>query len=219
MEVIDLSQERTILNRWVRELRDVNIQGDMMRFRRNLERIGEIMAYRVSERLDYHVECVETPLAVTTANEPCDSVVLGTILRASLPMHTGMINVFDGAENAFVTAYRRYLTGDDFEIVVDYISTPDINGKVLLLADPMLASGESMLAVYDAICRKAGTPKYTHILSAIAAQHGVDCLKENFPQENVTLWCAAIDPQLNAHSYIVPGLGDAGDLAFGNKLK
>lgn len=219
MEIIDLSREKTILNRWVRELRDVEIQGDMMRFRRNLERIGEVMAYRVSERLDYKLVDIKTPLAMATANEPFDKVVLGTILRASLPMHTGLLNVFDSAESAFVTAYRKYKNEEEFEIVVDYVSTPAMNGKVLLLADPMLASGESMVATYRAICKKAGTPKRTHILSAIAAQPGVDYLNENLSDENVTLWCAAIDPHLNSHSYIVPGLGDAGDLAFGNKIK
>lgn len=219
MEVIDLNRENTILNRFVRELRDVEIQGDMMRFRRNLERIGELMAYRVSERLSYKVEEVKTPLAMATSSEPADKVVLGTILRASLPMHTGLMNMFDRAENAFVTAYRDYTHGDEFEIVVDYVSTPDITGKVLLLADPMLASGESMAAVYRAICQKAGVPRHTHILSAIAAQQGVDYLKENLSGEKVTIWCAAIDPQLNSHSYIVPGLGDAGDLAFGSKIK
>lgn len=219
MDVIDLSREKTILNRWVRELRDVEIQSDRMRFRRNLERIGEVLAYRVSERLDYKTEEVKTPLAMATAVEPCDKIVLGTILRASLPMHTGLLNVFDGAESAFVTAYRRYSSDEDFEIVVDYVSTPDIHGKVLLLADPMLASGESMLAVYRAICRKAGTPKHTHILSSIAAQPGIDYLKEHLSEEAVTIWCAVIDPHLNSHSYIIPGLGDAGDLAFGSKIK
>lgn len=219
MEVIDFSRETTILNRWVRELRDVEIQSDSMRFRRNLERIGEVMAYRVSARLNYHLVDVKTPLDMATANEPCDRVVLGTILRASLPMHAGLMNVFDSAENVFATAYRKYVTEDDFEIVIDYVATPDLKGKVLLLADPTLASGESMLAVYRAICEKAGTPLHTHILSAIAAQQGVDYLSENLSGESVTLWCAAIDDHLNAHSYIVPGLGDAGDLAFGNKLK
>lgn len=219
MEVIDLSRERTILNRFVRELRDVEIQNDRMRFRRNLERVGELMAYRVSERLDYKVTNVTTPLGVALSCEPSEGVVLGTILRASLPMHTGLLNIFDGADNAFVTAYRRYTDGENFEIVVDYVSTPDITGKVLLLADPMLASGESMFAVYRAICFKAGIPRHTHIMSAIAAQSGVDYLKENLEGEDITVWCAAIDPDLNSHSYIVPGLGDAGDLAYGQKIK
>lgn len=220
MEIIDLSRENTILNRFVRELRDVEIQGDMMRFRRNLERIGELMGYRVSERLSYKVMDVKTPLAMAIASEPADKVVLGTILRASLPMHTGLLNIYDSAENAFVTAYRNYSQDHEtFEIIVDHVSTPDVTDKVLLLADPMLASGESMAAVYRAICKKAGVPRHTHILSAIAAQQGVNYLKENLSGESVTIWCAAIDPHLNSHSYIVPGLGDAGDLAFGTKIK
>lgn len=218
MEVIDLSRERTILNRFVRELRDVEIQNDRMRFRRNLERVGELMAYRVSERLDYKVTNVTTPLGVALSCEPSEGVVLGTILRASLPMHTGLLNIFDGADNIFVTAYRRYTDYENFEVVIDYVSTPDITGKVLFLADPTLASGESMIAVYRAICHKAGKPRHTHIILAIAAQSGVDYLKENLAGENVTVWCAAIDPHINSHSYIVPGLGDAGDLAFGQKI-
>lgn len=218
MDVIDLSSETTVLNRFVGELRDVAVQTDMLRFRRNLERIGEILSYRVSERLSYQKVDVQTPLGVAEANLPCDKVVLGTILRASLPMHTGMINIFDSAENVFVTAYRKYTDEDNFEIRVDYISTPRLEGKVLLLADPMLASGESMAAVYNAICKKAGRPLHTHILSAIASRQGVEYIKNNLADEPITIWCAAIDPHLNSHSYIVPGLGDAGDLAFGNKM-
>ncbi|MEG0500279.1 MAG: uracil phosphoribosyltransferase, partial [Rikenellaceae bacterium] len=184
-----------------------------------LERIGELIAYRVSERLDYRIIEVQTPLAKATASEPADRVVLGTILRASLPMYNGMLNIFDAAENAFITAYRNYVKGDQFEIVVEYVSTPDITDKVLLLADPMLASGESMAAVYRAICKKAGVPRHTHIISAIATEQGINYLKKYLDNENITIWCAAVDLYLNAHSYIVPGLGDAGDLAFGSKLK
>lgn len=218
MEIIDLSKQNTILNRFVRELRDVEIQGDMMRFRRNLERVGEMMAMKISERLNYHVVEVKTPLSVAKVSEPCDELVLGTILRASLPMHSGMINVFDRSENAFVTAFRSYDDNEHFGIVVDYVSTPSLEGKVLLLADPMLATGESIVAVYRSLCKKAGTPLYTHILAAIGTEKGVAHIEEELADEKVTIWCAAIDPILNSHSYIVPGLGDAGDLAFGAKL-
>lgn len=218
MEIVDLSKENTILNRFVRELRDVNIQNDMMRFRTNLERVGEILAYRVSERLDYHNVEITTPLSTTISNEPADKVVLGTILRASLPMHTGMTRIFDSAENAFISAYRKYSNYEHFAIAVEYISTPKLNDKVLLLADPMLATAESMVAVYKELCAKAGKPKHTHILITIATTQGIKYIKEQLTGEKITVWCAAIDPILNSHSYIVPGLGDAGDLAFGEKL-
>lgn len=218
MEVIDLSREKTILNRYVREIRDVEIQKDSMRFRRNLERIGEIMAYRVSERLAYHEISVQTSLAVAQSVEPAEKVVLGTILRASLPMHAGCLNVFDDADNAFITAYRKYTDGDRFEVVVDYVSTPKTAGRTLLLIDTMLASGESIVATYKAICGRAGTPSHTHIITALAAVQGINYLRDNLLGGNITVWCATIDTMLNEHSYIVPGLGDAGDLAFGEKI-
>ena len=218
MEIIDLSKENTILNRFVREISDVEIQGDMMRFRRNLERIGEGMAFKISERLNYSTVSVKTPLDVTFISEPSDKLVLGTILRASLPLHTGLLNVFDRAENAFIAACRKHSENEHLEVEVSYVSTPSIEGKTLILADPMLATGESMVATYNQLCQKAGKPAHTHIVSVIAAQKGVDYVVNELKGENITLWCAKIDPILNERSYIVPGLGDAGDLAFGAKL-
>ncbi len=186
-----------------------------MRFRRNLERIAEIIAYEISKTLDYTVEEVPTPLGIAPTEVITDKVVLGTILRAGLPFHQGFLNYFDRAENAFVSAYRKYKDVVKFDIHIEYIASPSINGKTLILNDPMLATGGSMELSYKALLTK-GTPAKTHIVSAIASQAAVDYLDKHLPAD-ATLWVAAIDPEINEHSYIVPGLGDAGDLAYGEK--
>lgn len=218
IEIINLEKVPSLASRYVRELRDVEIQGDPLRFRRNLERLGEIMAYEISKRLEYHQENVTTPLAEAKAEEITDKVVLATILRAGLPFHQGFLNYYDSADNAFVSAYRSYREkGDKFEVLVEYLASPDIEGKTLILVDPMLATGSSMELGYKALLRN-GTPAKIHIASVIASQQAVDYVAQVMPEDKTTIWCAAIDPEINSHSYIVPGLGDAGDLAFGVKL-
>lgn len=218
INVVNLDETPSLLSRFVRELRDTSIQTDPLRFRRNLERIGEVMAYEISKRLEYYDEEVVTPLAKTSVKQSADKVVLATILRAGLPFHQGFLNYFDRADNAFVSAFRRYHEkGDKFDVVVEYLASPDINDKTLILVDPMLATGSSMELGYKAILQK-GTPKKIHIASIIASQQAVDYLVKKLPEDKTTIWCAAIDPEINHHSYIVPGLGDAGDLAYGVKL-
>lgn len=199
------------------EIRDVNIQKDSLRFRRNIERIGEVLSYELSKELSYSSVDVATPLGTKNTNLPNNEVVLCSILRAGLPLHQGLLNYFDKAENAFISAYRHHSNNDaEFEIVVEYFASPSIDGKTLLLADPMLATGQSLVAVYEAI-KKHGTPKEIHILAVIGSQDGVDFIKNHFPK-NTHLWIADIDADLDDKGYIVPGLGDAGDLAFGAKL-
>lgn len=217
MEIINLSQNNSILGRFVREIRDINIQGDSMRFRRNLERIGEIMAYEISKTLSYTSQDVSTPLGTATANIPDDKVVLGTILRAGLAFHEGFLNYYDNSENAFVSAYRKYRENhQSFHVSIEYIASPRLDDKVLILTDPMLATGGSMELSYEALLTK-GKPKHIHIATAIASQDAIDYCKKAFPDANTTIWTAAIDPILDENSYIVPGLGDAGDLAYGKK--
>lgn len=218
IEIINLSDTPSLVSRYMRELRDVSIQNDPMRFRTNLNRIGQIMAYEISKRLDYNVEDVQTPLGRALCHEISDKVVLATILRAGLPFHHGFLDFFDGAENAFVSAYRRYKEkGDQFDVLVEYMASPDINGKTLILVDPMLATGSSMELGYRALLKK-GTPARLHIASVIASRQAIEYLSKVLPSGMTTIWTAAIDPETNAHSYIVPGLGDAGDLAYGQKL-
>lgn len=217
MKVINLAEQNTILNQFVSELRDINVQKDSMRFRRNIERIGEIMAYEISKTLMYKKLETETPLGVDTTNVPADSLVVGTILRAGLGYHHGFLNYFDKAESAFISAYRSYReTKDSFKIHIEYIASPKLNGKVLILADPMLATGGSMDLSYQALLTK-GEPNHVHVATIIASKQAIDFCKEHFPQDKTTIWAAAIDPELNEHAYIVPGLGDAGDLAYGEK--
>lgn len=217
MEVINFDEHPSLVSRYMLELRDVDIQGDPMRFRTNLERIGQIMAYEISKRLDYKDREVQTPLGKCECKEPADRVVLATILRAGLPFHHGFLSYYDLAENAFVSAYRRYREkGDTFDIVVEYMATPSIEGKTLIIVDPMLATGSSMDLAYKALLQK-GTPARIHVASVIASVQGVEYVKEHFPEDRTTVWCGAIDREINAHSYIVPGLGDAGDLAYGIK--
>jgi uracil phosphoribosyltransferase len=220
MKVINLSEQPSLLNQYLKEMRSVDIQKDSMRFRRNIERIGEIMAVEISKQLTYAVEQVQTPLAIADMEIPQDQVVLGTLLRAGLPMHQGFLNMFDKAENAFISAYRRETIGRrgemQIEIVSEYLAAPSIEGKTLILVDPMLATGLSMEVGYKALL-KHGTPKNVHIACLFGTPQAINYLQETMP-EDCTLWCAVIDPILNPHKYIVPGLGDAGDLCFGGKL-
>ena len=217
MAVIDLSKKHSILNSFVTELRNIEIQHDSMRFRSNLSRIGEVMAYEISQRLHFKEKTIQTPLGPHHGPELVDKLVIGTILRAGLPFHQGFHNYFDRAENAFVSAFRKYIDKEHFDIHVEYISSPSIHEKTLLLVDPMLATGTSFELAYKALLDK-GTPKKVHFACVIASQDGVNYLKKNLDLTEHDLWCAAIDPELNTKSYIVPGLGDAGDLAYGEKL-
>ncbi|OPZ31144.1 MAG: Uracil phosphoribosyltransferase [Bacteroidetes bacterium ADurb.BinA174] len=219
MKVIDFSKSNSLLNSFVREIRDVTIQNDRLRFRRNLERIGETMAYEISKDLSYKTISVTTPLDVAEVSIPNEDIVLGTILRAGLPFHHGILNYFDSAENAFVSAYRKYKeTGHQlFDIHIEYIASPNIDGKILILTDPMLATGSSMDLAYRALLTK-GTPKHIHIATIIASKQAIDYCLKNFPEEKTTIWAAAIDSGLDESSYIVPGIGDAGDLAYGEKM-
>lgn len=218
MKIYNFSEESSLLNSFIREIRDINIQGDRLRFRRNIERIGEIMAYEISKELRYRKIEVTTPLDVAEASVLDEEIVIATILRAGLPFHHGMLNYFDGAENAFVSAYRKYKeTGHHtFDIHIEYIASPSIEGKTLILTDPMLATGSSMELTYRALLTK-GIPSHIHIATIISSRQAIDYCKENFPAEKTTIWTAAIDPELNESAYIVPGLGDAGDLAYGEK--
>ncbi len=218
IEVINFAEQPSLMSRYMLELRDVNIQKDPLRFRCNLERMGQIMAYEISKRLDYKDVEVQTPLAVATCQTPADNIVIATILRAGLPFHLGFLSYFDRAENAFVSAYRKYREkgGDTFDVLIEYLTSPSIEGKTVLLVDPMLATGASMELGYKALLSK-GTPAHVHIASVIASAQAVDYISKVMPPERTTLWVGAVDPVINAHSYIVPGLGDAGDLAFGEK--
>ena len=219
MKVINFAETNSIINQYVAEIRDVQVQADRMRFRRNIERIGELMAYEMSKELTYSVKQVQTPLGVAEASTPDDDVVIGTVFRAGLPLHMGFLHVFDKAGNAFVSAYRYYKDKEcsQIDVHIEYIATPGLAGKTLLLVDPMLATGESMELAYRAFLTK-GLPDRMLIACVIASRQGVEHLQRLFPADDVSLWCAAIDPELNEHMYIVPGLGDAGDLAFGDKL-
>ena len=212
-----LSEQNSIFNQFVAELRDVTIQNDSMRFRRNLERMGEIIGYEISKTLAYHTKETTTPLGIAETSHLIEQPVIATILRAGLPMHLGVLNYFDRAENAFISAYRRHHKDNTFDIHVEYVSSPSIDNKVVILCDPMIATGGSIVLAFKALLAK-GTPKHTHIISAISSRQGVDYVRANMPTKDFTIWCGAIDEELTAHSYIVPGLGDAGDLAFGTKI-
>ncbi|MBI5914981.1 MAG: uracil phosphoribosyltransferase [Bacteroidetes bacterium] len=214
--IVNLSKKNSIANRFVAELRDVNIQKDRMRFRRNLERLGEVMAYEISRKLNYHMQEVETPLGVAKVNLPFQRIVLATILRAGIPMHQGLLNYFDAAESAFVSAYRRHHKDGTFEIALEYISCPNLDDCVLIITDPMLATGASMQLAIEGL-KRFGQPAEVHIVTAIASTQGLDHIHRSVPGANV--WVAALDEELTAKSYIVPGLGDAGDLAYGSKLQ
>ena len=217
MHIHYISENNSILNKFISEIRDVKVQKDSLRFRRNIERIGEILSYELSKKLSYKPTGVLTPLGKKSIEKVTNKIVLCSILRAGLPLHQGLLNYFDDAENAFISAYRNHPeNGVPSEIIVEYFASPSIENKTLLLADPMLATGQSLVAVYEAI-KKYGIPKELHIVVVIASKEGIDFIKKHFP-ENTHLWVAAVDETLNEKGYIVPGLGDAGDLAFGNKL-
>lgn len=213
-----LNHENTILNKFLAQMRDKSVQGDSMRFRRNMERVAEIMAYEISKKLNYKTRMVETPLGIARVEEISDKVVVATILRAGLPFHQGFLNYFDDADNGFVSAYRKSRPDGSFIVDVEYVSTSSLTGKTLILVDPMLATGTSLMLVYNALIRRAGEPEHTHFAAAFASEQGVDYMLKHTNPEKCTLWCASVDPELTSKSYIVPGIGDAGDLAYGVKL-
>lgn len=212
----DLSQSPSLINPLLAEIRDVSIQGDPLRFRRNMERFGEIIGYEISRVLPYRDHGVTTPLAETTVPVLAEQPVLATILRAGLPLHAGLLQAFDRADNAFISAYRKHEgDGDDFEVEIEYLACPPLTGRTVILCDPMLATGSSMILAWKALLAR-GTPANLHVAAVIASQAGVDALAAALPAGS-TIWVAAIDPDLNQKAYIVPGLGDAGDLCYGNK--
>lgn len=219
MKIINLSESNSIINQYLAETRDVDYQKNRLLFRNNIQRIGELEAYEISKLLDYETKDVTTPLGISQVNVPADKIVLATIFRAGLPFHNGFLNIFDHAGNAFVSAYREYTDEEHHNIGVhvEYLATPSIDGKTLIIADPMLATGASMELGYKAFLTK-GTPKRIHVACVIASPEGIEHIKKTFPEEKTTIWCAAIDPGLNEHQYIVPGFGDAGDLCYGEKL-
>lgn len=211
-----LNKQNSILNYFLSELRDENVQKDPLRFRRNLERVGEVFAYEISKVLNYEKKEVNTPLGTAEVNLSTDEIVLATVLRAGLPLHHGMLNFFDRAENAFISAYRKYSDDNNFTIQFEHVSSPLIDNKVVILSDPMLASGASLVLAYEALQEK-GTASHTHLVAAIASKEGVEYVRRKLSDKNITFWIGAIDDELTSKSYIVPGLGDAGDLAFGEK--
>lgn len=216
MKINNFKAHDSILNQFLSELRDVSVQTDSMRFRRNIERIGEIMAYEISKELVYGPRVIKTPLSTAVENVPAAQPVIATILRAGIPFHQGFLNYFDHAQNAFVSAYRKYTDEAHFDIHIEYIASPRLDGKTLILTDTMLATGASMEYAYEALLTK-GRPAHVHIASVIASQQAVEHIRKVFPDEKTTVWCATIDLELNEHAYIVPGLGDAGDLCYGEK--
>ena len=217
MKTIHLGKQNSIFNHFIREIRDVKIQNDAMRFRRNIERIGEIFAYEISKEMEYKSKDITTPLGISTESLMTEKPVLATILRAGLPLHQGFLNYFDSSDNCFISAYRKHKKSGDFEVKIEYMSSPNLDDKTIILCDPMLASGSSMILAMEAIMSK-GNPKHIHIVAIIASAEGVDYVKENIPMQNCTLWLGGEDTEMTAQSYIVPGLGDAGDLAFGEKI-
>ena len=211
-----LDTKNSVLNKFISEIRDVSIQKDAMRFRRNIERIGEILAYELSQSLNYEDKVVTTPLGTKTVQVPKNDIVLCSILRAGLPLHNGLLNYFDDAENAFISAYRKHINETEFEIKVEYFASPSLEGKTLILADPMLATGQSIVSVFEGL-KNHGTPKEIYLACVIGSTEAIDLIKKHFPS-TTKLWIATVDDNLNDKGYIVPGLGDAGDLAFGEKL-
>jgi uracil phosphoribosyltransferase len=211
------SHTPSIIQQYVAEIRDKDIQKDRMRFRRNIERMGELVAYEISKQLSYELIEVETPLGTAQCQILKNDVVLGTILRAGLPLHQGMLNVFDKADNAIVSAYRKHTSDLSFEIQIEYMSAPSLEGKTLILCDPMLATGMSMVAAYKALTSHYGVPSHLHVVSVIASEQGLEYTRHHLPQDT-RYWIVALDPEMNAKSYIVPGIGDAGDLCYGEKM-
>jgi uracil phosphoribosyltransferase len=212
----NLGEINSVFNQFIAELRDIDIQNDRMRFRRNLERLGEIFAYEISKSFEYKPVEITTPLGMAEMQLMTEQPVLATILRAGLPLHQGMLNYFDKADNAFITAYRKYDKNEAFDIRVEYISSPDITDKILILSDPMLATGASIVKTVRGMLAN-GLPKHIHIVAALASSEGIDFIQRNLSLHNVSIWVGGIDDELTAQAYIVPGLGDAGDLAFGKK--
>ncbi len=217
MEIKILGNNQSILDQYLSEIRDVVIQKDPLRFRENMYRIGEIFAYEISKTLKYEVSEVNTPLGIAKVPTLQNQPVLATILRAGLSVHNGLLKIFDRGENCFISAYRKYTEEGDFEIEFEYMASPSLDDKVVILSDPMLASGKSMEIAYHALFSK-GSPAHIHLIAIISSLQGVNYLIDKIRADNVTLWLGAIDEGLNTHSYIVPGLGDAGDLAYGEKI-
>jgi uracil phosphoribosyltransferase len=212
-----LSEKHSLLSNWIAELRDVNVQNDRMRFRRNLERIGEVAAYEMSKHLPSQIVPTTTPLGIHQSKVLTEQPVLATILRAGLPLHQGMLNYFDKADNAFISAYRKHHDDGSFEISIEYLSCPDLNNRIVIVSDPMLATGASLVETIKAITKNQ-TPKEIHIVVAIASTKGIEAVEAALGK-NIPIWCGDIDDTLNDHSYIIPGLGDAGDLAYGTKMQ
>ena len=212
-----LAQGNSLINQFISELRDKEIQKDSARFRRNMERIGEVFAYEISKTLEYKPKEITTPLGISKMKIPVCQIVNATILRAGLPLHNGILNYFDRSENAFISAHRKYHKDGTFTIQFEHLSSPEIEGKILILSDPMLASGASMEIAYKALMER-GTPKHTHIVTIIGSNQGINYVKKHINMKNVTIWAGDVDDELTSKSYIVPGLGDAGDLAYGNKI-
>ncbi len=219
MKVINFSESNSIINQYMAEIRDAEYQKNRLLFRNNIQRVGEFEAFEISKTLNYENKDIKTPLGIAQVNIPTDKIVLATIFRAGLPFHNGFLNVFDHAGNAFVSAYREYVDEAHHEVGVhvEYLATPSIDEKTLIIADPMLATGGSMELGYKAFLTK-GTPKRIHVACVIATPEGIEHIKKTFPEEKTTIWCAAIDPGMNEHKYIVPGFGDAGDLCYGDKI-
>ena len=216
MKIIALGETDSLLGHYLAQIRDKAVQKDSMRFRQNMERMGEIFAYEISKTLSYKTVQTETPLGIADCRDLDEPIVLATILRAGLPVHDGLLHCFDGAQNAFVAAYRKYGKGNECDMLIEYQSCPPLEGKTLVIADAMIASGASMVLTYQSLIAN-GDPSHTHIVCPVASRDGVEYLSKYLPHKRVTLWVGAIDEELTNHSYIVPGLGDAGDLAFGEK--
>ena len=212
-----LNKENTILNKFIAQIRDREVQRDSMRFRRNLERVGEVMSYEISRTLNYKTQIVETPLGEAAVEMISDKIIVATIMRAGLPLHQGFLNYFDDAESAFISTYRKSSKDGSFKVKVEYVSSCDFEGKTLILVDPMLATGTSLVLAYEALIAKGGEPEHTHIATIVASEQGLDYVKHHLPSRSTTLWVGAVDAELTSRSYIVPGIGDAGDLAFGEK--
>ena len=215
MKVYNFSQHSSLYNKFLSELRDENIQKDSMRFRKNLERLGEISAYEISKTLQDYSQVTKTPLGTSKTNIPSENLVLATVLRAGLPLHNGLLKYYDNAENCFISAYRKHTSKEEFEVEIQYMASPNLTDRIVILSDPMLATGRSMVLAYKALLKK-GTPSKIHIVCVIGSEQGVEYISKNFP-EDTTLWIGGIDSKMTSESYIVPGLGDAGDLAFGKK--
>ena len=216
MEIINLGEKNSIFNHFISEIRNIEIQNDSMRFRRNMERIGEIFSYEISKKMNYTNTKITTPLGESWENIISEKPVLATILRAGLPLHQGFLNYFDDAENSFISAHRKYKTDGDFEIIIEYLASPDITNKNVILCDPMLASGLSMKLALDSLLTK-GNPKHIHLVSVISSSEGINFINKNINFQNCTLWIGSEDKEMTKELYIIPGIGDAGDLSFGKK--